>query len=162
MQRVNLQGKKSMHAVVMESLEEFLAGTLEPSERNSIEAHLGNCAACREELRGMEDLSLLFSSLRPQTAIEPAPGFYARVAAQIEERNAAPSWNNFFALDPAWGRRLVFSCLLVLAAMGTYLVSNERGYSSGPMPDAVMAQQTQPSFDSAPAESMLVKLASYE
>jgi Putative zinc-finger len=162
MQRVNLQGKKSMHAVVMESLEEFLAGTLEPSERSSIEAHLGNCAACREELRGMEDLSLLFSSLRPQDAIQPAPGFYARVAAQIEERNAAPSWNNFFALDPAWGRRLVFSCLLVLAAMGTYLVSNERGYSSGPMPDAVMAQQTQPSFDSAPAESMLVKLASYE
>jgi anti-sigma factor RsiW len=163
MQRGNLQGKKSMHAVVMESLEEFLAGTLEPSERSSIEAHLGNCAACREELQGMEDLSLLFGSLRPQEEIEPPPGFYARVAAQIAERNAAPSWNNFFALDPAWGRRLVFSCLLVLAAMGTYLVSSERAYSSGPMPDAVMAQQTQPSFDSAPAsESMLVTLASYE
>ena len=152
-----------MHAVVMESLEEFLAGTLEPSERKSIEAHLGNCAACREELRGMEDLSLLFSSLRPQEAIEPPAGFYTRVAVQIAERNAAPSWNNFFALDPAWGRRLVFSCLLVLAAMGTYLVSSERGYFSGPMPDAVMAQQTEPSFDSAPApESMLVTLASYE
>lgn len=154
-----------MHAVVMDSLEEFLAGTLEPSERTSIEAHLGSCAACREELQGMEDVSLLFDALRPQDEIEiePAPGFYARVAAQIAERNAAPSWNNFFALDPAWGRRLVFSCLLVLAAMGTYLVSNERGYFSGPMPDAVMAQQTQPSFDSAPAsESMLVTLASYE
>ena len=55
-----------MHAVVMESLEEFLAGTLEPLERRAIEAHLGNCAACREELQGMEDLSLLFGSLRPQ------------------------------------------------------------------------------------------------
>jgi len=163
MQRVNLQGKKSMHAVVMESLEEFLAGTLEPAERSSIEAHLGNCAACREELQGMEDLNLLFGSLRPHEEIEPSPGFYARVTAEIADRNAAPSWNNLFALDPAWGRRLVFSCLLVLAAMGTYLVSNERGYSLGPMPDAVMAQQTQPSFDSAPAsESMLVTLASYE
>ncbi len=66
LERVNLQGKKSMHAVVMESLEEFLAGTLEPMERRTVEAHLGNCAACREELQGMEDLSLLFGSLRPQ------------------------------------------------------------------------------------------------
>jgi predicted anti-sigma-YlaC factor YlaD len=152
-----------MHAVVMESLEEFLAGTLEPLERRSIEAHLGNCVACREELQGMEDLSLLFRSFRPQEEIEPSPGFYTRVMTQVAERNAAPSWSNFFALEPALGRRLVFSCLLVLVAMGTYLISNERGYSSGPMPDAVMAEQTQPSFDSAPAsESMLVTLANYE
>jgi anti-sigma factor RsiW len=152
-----------MHAVVVESLEEFLAGTLEPVERRAIEAHLGDCAACREELHGMEDLSLLFGSLRPKEEIEPSPAFYARVMTQIAERETAPSWSNFFALDPAWGSRLVFSCLLVLVAMGTYLVSSERAYSSGPMPDAVMAQQTQPSFDSAPApESMLVTLANYE
>jgi anti-sigma factor RsiW len=152
-----------MHAVVMESLEEFLAGTLEPLERRSVEAHLGNCAACREELRGMEDLSLLFGSLRPAEKIEPAAGFYARVMTRVAERDAAPSWSDFFALDPAWGRRLVYSCLVALIAMGTFLVSNERGYASGPMPDAVMAEQTQPSFDSAPApESMLVTLANYE
>jgi anti-sigma factor RsiW len=152
-----------MHAVVMESLEEFLAGTLEPLERRSVEAHLGNCAACREELQGMEDLSLLFGSLRPNEEVEASPGFYARVMTQVAERRSAPSWSNFFALDPAWGPRLVFSCLLVLVAMGTYLVSNERGYASGPMPDAVMAEQTQPLFDSAPAsESMLVTLANYE
>ena len=152
-----------MHAVVMESLEEFLAGTLEPVERRTVEAHLGNCAACREELHGMQDFRLLFGSLRPHEEIEPSPGFYARVMTQVAERNAAPSWSNFFALEPALGRRLVFSCLLVLVAMGTYLISNERGYTSGPMPDAVMAEQTQPLFDSAPpSESMLVTLANYE
>ncbi len=152
-----------MHAVVMDSLEEFLAGTLEPVERHSIQAHLGSCAACREELQGMEELNLLFGSLRPAQAFEPAPGFSARIISQIAERNAAPSWRSFFTLDPTLGRRLVFSCLLVLVAMGTYLVSSERAYTSEPMPDAVMAEQTQPLFDSAPApENMLVTLANYE
>jgi anti-sigma factor RsiW len=152
-----------MHAVVMESLEEFLAGTLEPVERRTIEAHLGGCAACREELQGMEDLSLLFGSLHAEEPFDASPGFYARVMQQVAELKATPSWSNFFAFDPALGRRLVFSCLLVLVAMGTYLVSSERGYTSEPMPDAVMAEQTQPSFESAPAsESMLVTLAHYE
>jgi len=152
-----------MHAVVMESLEEFLAGTLEPVERHTIEAHLGNCAACREELQGMEDLSLLFGSLHAEEPFEAAPGFYARVMRQVEERKAVPSWSNIFTLDPAIGRRLVYSCLVVLVAMGTFLISSERAYTSVPMPDALMAEQTQPAFDSAPApESMLVTLANYE
>jgi anti-sigma factor RsiW len=152
-----------MHAVVMESLEEFLAGTLEPVERRTIEAHLGSCAACREELQGMEDLSLLFGSLHANESFDAPPGFYARVMQQVEQRKATPSWSNFFTFDPALGRRLVFSCLLVLVAMGTYLVSSERGYTSERMPDAVMAEQTHPQFESAPAsESMLVTLANYE
>ncbi len=152
-----------MHAVVMESLEEFLAGTLEPVERRTIEAHLGSCTACREELQGMEELNLLFGSLRAKEPLEVAPGFYAQVMRQVADRKAAPSWSSFFAFDPAMGRRLVYSCLLMLVAMGTYLVSSERAYTSEPMPDAVMAEQTQPSFESAPApENMLVTLANYE
>jgi anti-sigma factor RsiW len=152
-----------MHAVVMDSLEEFLAGTLEPVERHAIEAHLGGCAACRDEVQAMEDVSLLFSSLRSKEAPEAAPGFYAGVMQQIVEPKTAPAWSAFFSLDPLWGRRLAFSCLLLIAAMGTFLVSNERSYASGPMPDAVMAQQNEPSFESAPApESMLVTLANYE
>lgn len=152
-----------MHAVVVESLEEFLAGTLEPVERRAIEAHLGGCVACRDELQAMEDMNLLFGSLRPREAVEPAPGFYARVMQQVEQPKAASGWGGFFALDPTWGRRLAFSCLLALVAMGTYLVSSERNYTSEPMPDAVMAQQDTPTFDSAPApDSMLVTLANYE
>jgi anti-sigma factor RsiW len=152
-----------MHAVVMESLEEFLAGTLEPEESHTIQEHIGNCAACREEIQAMQDVSLLFGSLQVKESMEVPAGFYARVRQQVEERAAAPSWNSFFALNPAVGRRLVFSCLVVLVAMGTYLVSSEREYTSAPMPDAVMAEQTQPSFESALApENMLVTLANYE
>jgi anti-sigma factor RsiW len=152
-----------MHAVVMESLEEFLAGTLEPVERHAIEAHLGGCAACRDELQAMEDVNLLFGSLRSREGVAPAAGFYARVMQQVSEPRAASGWSGFFAFDPVWGRRVAFSCLLVLAAMGAYIVSNERSYVSGPMPDSVMAQQNAPSFDAAPAsDSMLVTLANYE
>ena len=147
----------------MESLEEFLAGTLEPVEHRTIEAHLGGCPACREELQVMEDLSLLFSSLRPVEEMEPSLGFSARVMQQVAEQQAAPSWSSFFAFDPVWGRKIVLACMLVLVALGSYLISSEGRYASSPMPDAVMAQQTQPSFDSAPAsESMLVTLATYE
>ena len=50
-----------MHAVVMESLEEYLAGSLEPADERAIEAHLVACDSCREEIRGIEDVSRLFA-----------------------------------------------------------------------------------------------------
>lgn len=152
-----------MHAVVMESVEEFLAGTLEPVELSAIESHLSGCAACREELQAMEDMALLFGSLRSAEEIEPDPGFAVRVMQQVSEQNAAPSWTGFLLFDPVWAQRMVVACALLLVALGSYLVTSERRYTSEPMPDAIMAQQTQPAFDSAPAsDSMLVTLAGYE
>ncbi len=152
-----------MHAVVLESLEEFLAGTLEPVERRAVQAHLGGCAACREELQAMEDMSLLFGSLRSAEELQPGPEFTARVMQRVSEPKAAPSWTSFFLFDPVWAQRVMVACTLLVIALGSYLVTSERRYASGPMPDAIMAQQTQPAFDSAPAsDSMLVTLASYE
>jgi anti-sigma factor RsiW len=153
-----------MHAVVMESLEEYLAGLLEPVQLREIEAHLNGCSTCREEVRGMQDIGLLFSAFSTQESFEPAPGFYARVRQQVDQRKAAPSFASLFTLDLAFGRRLVFACLLTLAFLGTYLVSRETAYSAGPTPDAIMAQQNLPAFDSesAPADNMLVTLTAYE
>ena len=51
-----------MHSVVMENIEEFLAGTLEPAEHQALQAHLSGCELCREEVRGMQSVSLLFGS----------------------------------------------------------------------------------------------------
>ena len=39
-----------MHAVVMESLEEYLSGTLTPAALAEIEAHLSACETCRQEV----------------------------------------------------------------------------------------------------------------
>jgi hypothetical protein len=112
----------------------------------------------------MQDATLLFGAFKCEESFDPAPGFHARVMQQIEKQTAAPSFTSLFALDLAFGRRLVFACLLTLAVLGTYLVSRETAYRSGPSPDAIMAQQNLPAFDSAsePADNMLLTLTTYE
>jgi anti-sigma factor RsiW len=152
-----------MHAVVLENLEEFLAGTLEPAEIRIIEAHLGGCEMCRKEVRSMLEISALFGSLRNEETFEPAPGFYARVSERVGAQKAPPVFGTVFGLDFALGMRLALACLLTLAALGGYLVSRETSFDPEPTPDAIMAQQNLPAFDSAPAtDNMLVTLTTYE
>jgi anti-sigma factor RsiW len=152
-----------MHAVVMDSLEEYLSGTLKPADRQAVDAHLSLCQACREEVRGMQDVSQLFVSLKSEEICEPSPGFYAGVVRQVEKETAAPSFAGVFALDFAFARRLVFASLLVLAVLGSYLVSRETEYPAGPSPEAILAQEDAPAFSSAPAQdNMLVTLTAYE
>ncbi len=152
-----------MHAVVMDSLEEYLSGTLKPADRHAIDAHLSTCQVCREEIHGIEDVSQLFSSLKSEEVWEPSPVFYAGVMRQVDELTAAPSFGGLFALDFAFGRRLVFASLLTLAVLGGYLFSREAEYPAGPLPEAIMAQEDSPAFTSAPAQdNMLVTLTAYE
>ena len=153
-----------MHVVVMENLEEYLAGTLEPAGTRAIEAHLNTCPTCREEIHSMQDVSQLFVSLRPSETLDPSPGFYAGVMRQVSERRPVPSFAGLFGLDFAFGRRVVFASLLTLAVLGSYLVTREAEYpAGGPSPEAVMAQQNSPSFATAPGrDNMLVTLTAYE
>ena len=152
-----------MHAVVMQSLEEYLSGTLNPAAQREIDAHLKGCDTCRSEIGSMQEISELFGSLQAEEAAIPTAGFHARVMQQVDQQMSAPSLANLFGLDVAFGRRLVFACLLTLAVLGTYLVSRETAYRAGPSPETVMAQQESPAFDSAPAQdNMLVTLTSYD
>jgi anti-sigma factor RsiW len=158
-----------MHAVVMSSLEEYLAGALEPAAQREVQAHLSTCRMCSEEIHSMRDLSQLFVSLRSpesstsEDSLDPSPGFYAGVMRQAGERRATPSFGGLFGFDFAFGRRVVFASLLTLAILGSYLVTRENQLPGGPSPEAVMAQQNSPSFDSAPAQdNMLVTLTAYE
>jgi predicted anti-sigma-YlaC factor YlaD len=154
-----------MHAVVMESLEEYLAGTLPPVLLRDIETHLGTCRMCREEIQGMREVSQLFGSLQTQEteAWSAAPGFYAKVMERVSQRKAAPGFANLFSLDLVFGRRLVFASLLTLAVLGGYLVSHETAIPVGPSPEAILAQQNAPAFETARAEdNMLVTLTAYE
>jgi len=152
-----------MHAVMMDSLEEYLAGALEPAAQRKIEAHLSTCKMCREEIHSMQDVSQLFVSLRSEEVFDPPPGFYAGVRQQVDDRRAVPTFAGLFAMDFAFGRRLMFASLLTLAILGSYLVSTEIEYQTGPSPAAVMAEQDSPTFESAPArDNMLVTLTAYE
>lgn len=154
-----------MHAVIFVNLEEYLAGTLERAELRDIEAHLTNCGTCREEIRGMQDVSQLFGALRPDEAEtwDIAPGFAVKVLEQVSRRKPLPVFAGFFGLNLEFGRRLVFASLLMLAVLGGYLVSHESQYSAGLSPEAILAQQNAPGFETASAENnMLVTLTAYE
>ena len=152
-----------MHAVVMQSLEEYLTGALEPAAQREIEAHLKTCEMCRNETQSMQEISRWFGSLQREEEMSPTAGFYTGVLERIAEQQLAPSVARLLGLDFAFGRRLVFASLLTLAVLGSYLISRETAYPSGPSPEAVMAQQELPAFDSAPApDNMLVSLTAYE
>ena len=152
-----------MHAVVMDSLEEYLSGAIEPSAQRAIEAHLHDCGPCRDEVRSMQDVSHLFGSLRTEESFEPSPIFTASVMQHVADLKPQPTFAGLFALDFAFGRRLVFSSLLTLAVLGGFLATREAQYSAGPSPDAILAQQEFPSFDSAATQdNMLVTLTAYE
>lgn len=110
----------------------------------------------------MREFSQLFGSLKSGEVPEPASGFFVRVLEQVRVGKTAPSFAGMFALDFAFGRRLVFASLLMLAVLGGFLVSRESGYPAGPGPEAVMAQESSPNFEAAPSpDNMLVTLASY-
>src|SRR3954462_7803501 len=153
-----------MHAVVLENLEEQLAGVVEAVALGDIEAHLKSCEMCRDEVAGMQQISEMFVAFKPEVHEPVAPlGFYARVMQQVGGRKPAPTFSSFFALDFAFGRRLALTCLLMLASLGSYLVSREAGEPPLQSPEMIMAQQETPTFDSAQAhEAMLATLTSYE
>ena len=153
-----------MHAEIVESLEEYLSGTLKPAAQRDIEAHLKTCDDCRVEVESMREISLLFSELATANVVVPSPGFYGRVMQQVGGRKAVPAFASLFSLDLAFGRRLVFASLLTLAALGSYLVMRETDYPGpGLSPHVVMAQQESPEFDSGPADAaMLATLTTYE
>jgi anti-sigma factor RsiW len=152
-----------MHAVIIESLEEYLAGALGAQAQRTVESHLTACHECREEVLAMQEVSHMFATLQSEEAPEPAPGFYARVMEEVDTRRV-PSFASLFSLDFAFGRRVVFASLLTLAVLGTYLVSRESTYIVGPTPEAIMAQDAGPAPSDGSAERglMLVTLASYE
>jgi predicted anti-sigma-YlaC factor YlaD len=150
-----------MHSVVKERLEEYLGGALAPAALHQIEAHLNACKDCREEVTSMQEVRQLFSSLRAEDAVTPSAGFYVRVLEQVGAEQRELSFASLFALDFAFGRRLVFASLLTLAVLGSYLVSRETNYSPGPSPEAVMAQDSS-SPTATDRDHMLVALTSYE
>jgi anti-sigma factor RsiW len=151
-----------MHAVVVDNLEEYLAGALKPAVQREVESHLSLCESCRQEVAAMQDLSLCFHAFHAPEPVQPSAGFYAQVRRQIGDRHSVPAFAGLFALDFAFGRRLVFASLITLAILGSYLVTTETEYPTGLSPAAVMAQQDSPAFDSAPARDNMLVSMTYE
>ena len=134
-----------MHQVILVRLEEYLSGSPSPRE---FTAHLESCEECSAEVREMLELSGALRAIR-----EPEP-----VALRFYALRPRSFWSLFW-LEPAFGRRVAFASLMTLAILGSYLISRETEYSTGPSnPAAIMAQQS----TGEDPDNMLATLASYQ
>jgi len=153
-----------MHQTIQDGLEDFLAGTSHREGRVRIETHLRECAECRREVERMREMSDLFSILRSPDPPIPSPGFYARVTNVIERQQPESFWAA--VLEPVFGKRLALASLLVLATLGTVLMSRETEYAAIPTPEMILAAERDTrSMDSVPfvdRDQMLFTLASHK
>jgi hypothetical protein len=153
-----------MHDSIVEELERHLSG----NASRAFYRHLDGCAECRAEVSAMDSVSLLVRELKsdPDTVIEVPPGFYHRVVMRTIERQRREAWG-LFSPGAAFFRRIAFASLLLLAGLGSFLVSREWSVSDqlNQRQDAadIMAQHD-PTADHAPGadrDRMLVTLATY-
>lgn len=148
-----------MHDVVINELEEHLAGKGSPA----FHAHLAGCQKCRAEVESIARVSALFAELRSdtETAAEPSPFFYTRVASGIVEHQNTEHWG-LLAPGAAFFRRIAFASLLLLAGLGSYLVMRD-GDVAGTDAVTIMAQHdaTADHAASSDRDLMLVTLGSY-
>ena len=113
----------------------------------------------------MREMSDLFSTLRSPEPPLPAPGFYARVSNLIDQQQPESFWA--FFLEPVFGKRLALASLLLLAMLGTVLMTREtEEYAVGPSPEMILAvEHDAPLMESGPAmdrDQMLFTLASHK
>lgn len=117
-----------MHRIIIEELESHLAG------RDSVplREHLSQCGDCRREVLEMDEVSGLLRTLRsPEGAGEPftpAGGFYAGVATRVMAKQQSSAWG-MFAPGAQFFRRVAFASLLLLAGLGSWLITNEPEFS---------------------------------
>ena len=151
-----------MHDAAIDELERHLSG----NASSAFYAHLAVCEECRVEVAEMENLSAMFREFRAdiQTAPEPRLGFYNRVAGENIEHQRT-DFRGLFAPGAAFFRRIAFASLLLLAGLGSYLVSRESSFApvAGTDPATIMASHD-PNVDhpaGSDRDRLLVTLATY-
>jgi hypothetical protein len=155
------------HEILVEQFESYLAG------RASQEflSHLAVCHACRTEISAMENIAEALRSafdgtlrnpaLETDDAIQPPLGFYNRVARRIIREQRSEAWG-LFSPGVAFFRRIAFASLLLLAGLGTFLVTKETS-DGGADAAYIMAQHDTSGVhsESSDRDRLLVTLATY-
>jgi len=125
--------------------------------------HLAVCEECRSEVAAMEEISLVLREFRTDSKEAPAPrlGFGNRVVTEIFEQHKKEAWG-LFSPGAAFFRRIAFASLLVLASLGSFLVTRENN-AGGTDAATIMAQHDAPSgsAEAGDRDKVLVTLASY-
>jgi anti-sigma factor RsiW len=153
-----------MHGLIRARLEDYLRDAPGRTLPPECEEHLRSCEECREELTWMREQSRLLHVLAPSEAMDPAPGFYARVMERIESQRDGSFWDVF--LEPAFGRRILATSLALLGLLGGYLAFTEPGSHvvAAARPEAIMATEHPAGLGvnvDQDRETVLVSLATY-
>lgn len=156
-----------MHEIVIDELEKHLSGGgIYKNASRAFYAHLDGCEPCRTEVAQMDDLSGLLRELKLDSAAaelapQPSLGFYSRVRGQIVEKQQKEAWG-LFSPGAAFFRRVAFASLLLLAGLGSFLVTRESSFG-GTDAASIMAQHD-PAVahsETSDRDRMLVTLATY-
>jgi len=149
-----------MHDPVVNELEDYLAGKASPD----FHGHLASCQECRAEVESIAEVSGMLAVVRsdPETAAQPSPFFYTRVASGIVEHQNTGHWG-LLAPGAAFFRRVAFASLLLLAGLGSYLVMREGDVLPAPDAVTIIAQHDSTANHAASADRdvILMTLASY-
>lgn len=152
-----------MHDEIRNELEGYLSGE---SVSRSFTRHLEDCPPCAREVNEMEDISLSLHALKmgETEAITAPSGFYTRVAETIDTQQKSPLWG-LFAPDLQFFRQVAFASLMLLAVLGSYLVSKGSDYAASL--DSQQATLTEhnsqiPHESMADQQHILVTLAAYD
>jgi predicted anti-sigma-YlaC factor YlaD len=155
-----------MHGLIRERLEEYLRHSPGKPVPLEVEEHLRLCEECREEVSWMQEQSRMLQVLVPARAVDPSPGFYARVIERIEAREIPSIWSVF--LEPAFGRRIVATSLALACLLGGYLAFTEtemqQSMSTGNAASIMAVEEHPPGLGQdrqRDRETMLVTLATY-
>lgn len=148
------------HKILIDQLEQYLAGEASPEFHD----HIAVCAECRNEITAMQDISQVVSSAfqaEPDLPGLSTANFYENLSFAIVEQQKSRAWGLFSPGIPFF-RRVAFASLLLLAGLGSYLVTRESS-QGGTDAAAIMAQHdvsdTHP--ESADRNRLLVTLVSY-
>jgi hypothetical protein len=152
-----------MHDEILNELEGYLSGD---AVSRSFTRHLEECPPCAHEVGEMEQISLSLHSLRidEAEAIAPPLGFYARVSRTIEAEQKSPLWG-LFAPDLQFFRKVAFASLMLMAVLGSYLVSRESDFANSQAAEQATLTEhngTIPHESPADRQHILVTLAAFE
>jgi anti-sigma factor RsiW len=148
-----------MHDILVEELEGHLSGKASQAFYDHVDA----CAECAAAVAALSEISDCLQELKPasQAGAEPPLGFYNRVAGRIVENQRKEAWG-LFSPGAAFFRRIAFASLLVLAGLGSFLVTREAPESGNDAAAIIAAHDPIAAHsESADRDRLLVTLADY-
>lgn len=153
-----------LHDIVVDEFERHLSG----NASRAFHDHLDECPACRAEVAALSEVSTLIQEFRaePESIPQPRLGFYSRVANRIVDEQKNEAWG-LFSPGVDFFRKIAFASLLLLACLGSFLVTRESSYTPPTIDSAPQAAIVQHNLSdahpaSADRDQMFVTLATYK